>query len=197
MNNKKNYLIFFCHPNPVSLTSNIKDSLINLFIKNKINYKLIDLYNENFNPVLTSEDLKELKTTSKLNSVVKYQELITENRDLIFIFPLWWVHFPALLKGFVDKVFSFKFAYDVDQSGNIVKLLTKNTASFIVTMGNRIDSYKENGLYKSFKNVMNEGLFDFCGIKINNYFFIEGTTSLSYDKLKLQIDRIFKIDNWK
>jgi NAD(P)H dehydrogenase (quinone) len=40
----------------------------------------------------------------------KYQQLIKEATDIIFIFPVWWLRASAILEGFIDKTFTQKFA---------------------------------------------------------------------------------------
>lgn len=58
------------------------------------------------------------------DQVKEYQKKIKESSKLIFIFPVWWNDMPAILKGFIDKVFKLKFAYVDSPRG--VKGLLKN-----------------------------------------------------------------------
>jgi len=37
---------------------------------------------------------------------------------VVFQFPVRWFGFPAILKGWVDRIFTFKFAYGYKNSGN-------------------------------------------------------------------------------
>ncbi|TLQ04314.1 flavodoxin family protein [Pediococcus stilesii] len=110
------YLKSFNH----SVFSKIKTTLSNE--NKKVN--IIDLYEDNFNPIYSGEELKLFsmgKTTDPL--VTKYQKFLEESDELIFIFPIWWNDVPAIVKGFVDKVFKMNFAY-VDGNRGVVGLLT-------------------------------------------------------------------------
>jgi NAD(P)H dehydrogenase (quinone) len=65
------------------------------------------LYKEDYNPVLTAAEMKD--ETGK--ETLRYQQLLKEVTDIIFIFPVWWFRAPAILEGFIDKTFKPKFAY--------------------------------------------------------------------------------------
>ena len=41
-----------------------------------------------------------------------YRDLIIWADQLIFIFPIWWSGMPAILKGFIERVFAASFAYE-------------------------------------------------------------------------------------
>jgi len=49
--------------------------------------------------------------------MAKYRDLITWADHLIFIFPIWWSGMPAILKGFIDRVFAADFAYSYKKVG--------------------------------------------------------------------------------
>jgi NAD(P)H dehydrogenase (quinone) len=93
------------------------------------------------------------------------QEEILAADHLVWVYPNWWSTFPALLKGFIDRVFvpGFAFKYhDKDPSWD--KLLQGKTARLIVTMDTPKWYYwlinKNAG-----HNAMKIGVLEFCGIK--------------------------------
>lgn len=45
-------------------------------------------------------------------STARYREIITNSDLLVFIYPIWWSGMPAILKGFIDRVFMRGFAYE-------------------------------------------------------------------------------------
>jgi len=131
----KNFLIIYAHPNPESFNAAVKDKIITTLNASNIIYKVIDLYAENYNPVLS---LEELKGTASPETK-RYQSLITESTDIIFIFPVFWFRAPAILEGFLDKVFVPQFAYHFKQIigkyGIPVPLLKDKTVLTILTHG--------------------------------------------------------------
>lgn len=103
----KKFLLIYVHPDPKSFNNAIKEKITDTLESANSSYKVIDLYSENYNPVLS---LEELKGTASADTK-RYQELITDSTDIIFIFPVFWFRAPAILEGFLDKVFVPGFAY--------------------------------------------------------------------------------------
>jgi NAD(P)H dehydrogenase (quinone) len=104
---KKNFLIIYAHPNPESFNAAVKKKVTDTLQGAGVSYKVIDLYAEKYNPVLSAEELKE----NISHETKKYQQLITEATNIVFVFPVFWFRAPAILEGFLDKVFVPGFAY--------------------------------------------------------------------------------------
>ena len=98
-------------------------------------FTVIDLYKENYNPVLS---LSEIKGETSIETK-KYQQLIKEATDIIFIFPVWWFRAPAIMEGFIDKTFAPKFAYRfkpiIGKYGLPIPLLKEKKVLVFVTHG--------------------------------------------------------------
>lgn len=63
-------------------------------------------------------------------------DLVGAADHLVFVFPQWWGTYPAVLKGFIDRVFlsQFAFAYRPGSRSGWDKLLTGRTARVVMTM---------------------------------------------------------------
>ncbi len=99
------FLIIYCHPYEKSFNHTILESVkSNLAHKHK-SFKVIDLYQEQFNPIYDKEELRLFHTGKTHDPLVtKYLNYLREASAIIFITPLWWNSVPAMLKGFIDKV---------------------------------------------------------------------------------------------
>lgn len=72
-----------------------------------------DLYRMGFNPVLNAEELLPLGSSRSANlDVTTAQDAIRGADVLTLIYPLWWMSMPAMMKGFIDRVFARGFAYE-------------------------------------------------------------------------------------
>jgi NAD(P)H dehydrogenase (quinone) len=96
---------------------------------------LIDLYLENYNPVISLDEMNgNISDDSRI-----YQKLISESTHIIFIFPVFWFRAPAILEGFLDKVFVPGFAYHfkkiIGKYGIPVPLLKDKNVLAIFTHG--------------------------------------------------------------
>ncbi|MCD8131404.1 MAG: NAD(P)H-dependent oxidoreductase [Lachnospiraceae bacterium] len=83
-------------------------------------YKLIDLYADGFNPVMSKEELAVYSRGKFLDPLVaKYNRILDDTDRIIFIFPIWWYDMPAILRGFLDKVMLEGSAYTTGAAGLI------------------------------------------------------------------------------
>jgi NAD(P)H dehydrogenase (quinone) len=122
--------IIFAHPWHGSFNKAILDTVIRELERQRKDYRVIDLYKDGFNPVMQESDLAIYSKGQTLDPLVKkYQRMLDETDELIFIFPIWWFNIPAVLKGFFDKVMLKNFAYTETSIGLKGKLnhITKTT----------------------------------------------------------------------
>jgi putative NADPH-quinone reductase len=124
--------------------------------------KLVHLIDLKFNPILTFgyRKISELEP-----DLLKMQQEITAADHLVFVYPNWWSTLPALLKGFIDRVFVPTFAFKYRPNSPFWdKLLKGKTARLIVTMDTPQWYYwlinKNAG-----HNAMKVGILEFSGIK--------------------------------
>jgi len=72
-----------------------------------------DLYRMAFNPVLAAQELMPITADHAASSdVAKAQEDIHSADALALLYPLWWMSMPAMMKGYIDRVFARGFAYE-------------------------------------------------------------------------------------
>lgn len=74
---------------------------------------LIDLAADNFNPVMTREDLVAWRHAAVVDpQVLDYQQRVLDADHLVFAFPVWWEAMPAATKGFLDRVLTKGVMYE-------------------------------------------------------------------------------------
>ncbi|WP_053228507.1 NAD(P)H-dependent oxidoreductase [Spiroplasma taiwanense] len=99
-------VIVIANPKENSFNHAIADAIIEgLKIKNK-EFKIWDLNKMNFKPVLSSEEFEKFGYGSVCPDLQNFLNvLIKECDQIIFIYPLFYFDFPAILKGFFDRLF--------------------------------------------------------------------------------------------
>lgn len=156
-------LIIYAHPNRNSLNHAILESVIKGLKETGRNFEVIDLYAEKFNPVLVFDEVHKRRDLWKDPYTEKYRKQMEQANTLIFIYPIWWYGLPAILKGFIDRVFSSGFAFQYE--GMIPKgLLRKKSAWVIYTIDSPnfyIRWFRKNAEW----TVMRDAILKFCGIK--------------------------------
>ncbi|OME91487.1 MULTISPECIES: NAD(P)H-dependent oxidoreductase [Paenibacillus] len=94
----------------------------------------------------------------------KAQELISWADHLVFVYPNWWGGMPALLKGFIDRVFLPGFAFKYRRNSPLPEQLLKGkTARLIVTMDSPYIYYRFY-LGQPGHQMMKHSILKFCGV---------------------------------
>ncbi len=157
----KNILIINAHPDKESFCFALAESYKMGAYKAEADVKLVHLIDLKFNPILT---FGYRKISPLEPDLYKMQQDILWANHLVFVYPNWWATFPALLKGFIDRVFVPGFAFKYHEKGPFWdKLLKGKTARLIVTMDTPKWYYwliNRNAGH----NAMKIGVLKFCGI---------------------------------
>lgn len=159
-----NHLIILAHPNRESYCAAIAKRL-NQALPSSI---LRDLHNPLFPPVLSFDEMRGRVSDPELLSE---QEAVKRADHLIFIFPVWWYDRPAVLKGWFDRVFSYGFAYTVE-NGRGKGLLTDKEATVIATFGSTQEEIAQlhPGAAGWVTQALEIGTLRYCGFsKVENH----------------------------
>ncbi len=174
-----NHLIIYTHLNPQSFTKAVAEQVEKVANNKGHHTKIIDLYADKFNPILEFPDIQYSFMGGEAPSdVKKYQQDILWAEQITFVYPIWWEQMPAMLKGFIDRVFTHDFAYIYDENGHQGLLKGKHANLFINT-GNSSESLEKSGLHAAVKKVNEAGIFEFCGMTAKTTFF--GNITISSD----------------
>ena len=158
----KKILIINGHPEKESFCFALAESYKKGVELSGANCKLIHFADLNFGLNLSKgyRQITELEP-----DLLKMQQNILEATHLVFVYPTWWGTYPALLKGFIDRVFLPGYAFKYHKDDLFWdKLLKGKTARLIVTMDTpkwyNFLVYKNAG-----HNSMRKAVLEFCGIK--------------------------------
>lgn len=156
-----NTVIIYAHPNPISFNAALAEVVQEEMEKLGAQVRVKDLYGMDFNPCLGEEDFKAFRRGEIPPDVQAEQDDISWADHLVFIAPIWWINFPAILKGYFDRVFSVGFAYKVTSQG-FAGLLTKKKALVITTSGADQAQAEKFGMMEVMKTTV-AGIFSTCG----------------------------------
>ncbi|MFB5661343.1 NAD(P)H-dependent oxidoreductase [Alteribacillus sp. HJP-4] len=113
---------------------------------------------------LTKEEYEDSQIGRYPPAVVKEQEWISWADTVTLIFPLWWGSFPASGKAYLDRVLSYKFAYEM-KGEEPVPLIKGKKLAIIYTTGTPEGEFLNNGGKQRTEEVWREDIFAFCGFK--------------------------------
>ncbi len=104
-------LIIYASPNDAGHNSTFLEEVKNELKARNEPFKVIDLYKDNYNPILQPNELYTTGSKEIAPENIEYQKMITEAKSIVIIYPIWWQNMPAILKGFLDKVLTRDFAF--------------------------------------------------------------------------------------
>jgi len=183
-----NILIVYAHPNPESFNQAILRRVSAGFEANKQAIKVIDLYKEQFDPVLRFDESHPRRELHNSMEMAKYRDLVVWADHLVFIYPVWWYGLPAILKGFFDRVFVSGFAYATG-NGFPKGLLFKKTAWIISTIDSPIWFVKLFRLNAE-NRIIRSAILGYCGVRNIKIFMFTGTRSSSLASRQRWLDKL-------
>jgi len=175
-------LIVYAHPNPASLNHFFKQVVVETL--ENLNQEIVvrDLNEINFNPVLSLDDMNGQRMGHVAADVSKEQDFITWSDRIIFVYPIWWTGMPAIMKGYIDRVFSYGFAYRYDE-GIQKGLFTGKKAIIINSHGKSNEEYAENRMDKALALTSDKGIFNYCGFEIEEHFYFDKADRASCENI--------------
>ena len=98
-------LVLYAHPVPDSFSAALHQTVVSTLDSRGWEIDDCDLYAEGFNPVLTAEERRNYHDeTCNTGPVAEHVDRLRRAEALILVFPVWIYGFPAMLKGYFDRV---------------------------------------------------------------------------------------------
>ena len=98
-------LVIFAHPLGDSDAATLRDTVVAALEAGGHTVDLCNLYQEDFDPILSAQEWRDYENTSENTRAVSRQvERLRQAEGIIFVFPSWWYGMPAILKGYFDRV---------------------------------------------------------------------------------------------
>ena len=99
-------LVVFCHPDPESFGAAIFRTACDALRAAGHELRVIDLYAEGFDPVFTREERRTYlaDTAQNIAGVAHHVEALQWAEGWVAIYPTWFYGLPAMLKGWLDRV---------------------------------------------------------------------------------------------
>ncbi len=188
------HLIIYAHPNPQSLNGQIKQLVADCLSEGQNEVIIRDLYQMDFDPVLSLSEMAGQRKGEVTEEVRKEQEYIAWADAVTIIHPIWWTGMPAIMKGYIDRVFSYGFAYRYDH-GVQKGLLTGKQAIIINTHGKSHEEYNTIGMSEALALTSDKGIYTYCGLEIRKHFFLDKAdraAAESIERWKQEIRQVFE-----
>lgn len=159
-----NILVVLGHPNPHSFNHAIAKTAVEALTTAGHTVTFHDLYQEKFNPVLQAGEMQDLTDPQ----VRLYTEELANADGIVIVHPIWWGMPPAVINGWVDRVFRVGVAYRFQEIapgvGVPVGLLKAKKALVFNTSNTPVDQ-EANRCKDAMGNLWKVCVLDTVGVK--------------------------------
>ena len=203
-----NVLIVYAHPEPKSLNGSLKDHAVEQLTRAGHTIKVSDLYGDGWKSALDRADFPAWDPNSPLNLIAASEaafkggsqtlDVSEEQAKLLwadavlFHFPIWWFSMPAILKGWVERVYAYGFAYGVGEVSDTrygdrfgEGPFKGKRAMLVVTAGGQDVHYGERGINGPMEDVLfpiNHGILYYPGFDVLQPLVVYGSGRIDDDR---------------
>ncbi|MFB4162833.1 NAD(P)H-dependent oxidoreductase [Alteribacillus sp. JSM 102045] len=185
----KRFLIWFMHPDRESFNGTIVDAYTEELKKQGKEIEIRTIAEINLSPHLVRDEY-HASLEGRYPEVIKKEHEKMKWADVItFIFPLWWGSFPAAGKGFLDRVLSYGFAYELEGE-TPVPLMNGKKAAVIYTTGTPTEEFIEKGSKHCIEETWKEEIFSFCGFDCLPFLHFGDVVQAGDEKRKQMLEKV-------
>jgi NAD(P)H dehydrogenase (quinone) len=218
---KKTVLIVHAQPEPTSLTNHLVTVGVQTLKELGHEVLLSDLYAMKWKASFDADDFPSRTDPQRLAFIQESQhaygnglqtpDVETEQKKIfaadavILLFPLWWFGMPAILKGWIDRVYAYGFAYGYKDAGNAYRygdgMLTGKRAMLAVMCGGPEQDYSPRGINAPLDQLLfpiTHGSLFYPGMDVLPTFAVYGTGRISPQGVaeaetawRLRLERLF------
>jgi NAD(P)H dehydrogenase (quinone) len=158
------HLIVVAHPKPTSFTHALADAYGAELSAMGHEIVLRDLYAMRFDPVLHPPELN----AQGAQDAQAEQALLKGADATAFFYPLWWASMPAILKGYIDRVFAFGVAYDF-RGPMMHGLLTGKTNLLVTVSAAPRAMLQKTGTWDAIQAIQDSHIFHSVGLTLADH----------------------------
>ncbi|QIP57491.1 NAD(P)H-dependent oxidoreductase [Hafnia alvei] len=200
-------LLVYAHPEPKSLNGSLKNFTIQHLQNAGHEVQISDLYAMDWKAALDANDSKNrldetyfdasLDSQHAFKNGLQSDDIALEQSKLlwadtvIFQFPLWWFSMPAIMKGWVERVYAYGFAYGVGEHNDShwgdrygEGTLAGKRAMLMVTAGGWQPHYSARGINGPIDDILfpiHHGILHYPGFDVLPPFVIYHTSKVNPD----------------
>ena len=159
-------LIVIGHHDPHSLTHALAGQIAEGLASAGHRCEFADLASEGFDPRFSMADhAVHRRLAPAPDDVLREQARIERADALVLVYPIYWWSLPALLKGWVERVFSHGWAFEYE-GGTVIKKLRGMNVHLVGVAGADAGTFERHGYGDAMRVQIEHGIFDYCGANV-------------------------------
>lgn len=120
-------LVVYCHPYPDSLIGAARDRVLAGLAAAEHEVRVLDLYAEGFDPAFSAWEREHHHDSPDTKpAITAHVDALRWCERLVLVYPTWWSAQPAMLKGWIDRVWIDGVAWHLPPGANRIEPLLRN-----------------------------------------------------------------------
>ena len=200
-------LIVYAHHEPTSFNGAMLDVALQALVSQGHEVRISNLYEMRFDPVSDRRNFVTVADADRLDQQVEERLASAEAGfrpdvaaeiekllwcDLLILqFPIWWMNMPAIMKGWIDRVFALGIAYGGGRWFDRGRLSGKS-AMLAITVGGDRSVYSRDGMYGSIEiatHSINHAILGFSGFSVVEPFVVYGPGRMTDHERRGELER--------
>lgn len=169
------HAVVFAHPNPNSYTATMAKAYCDAAAAHGDTAVLHDLYAMGFDPVLKAGEIAWAKDFAPAADVVAERKTLADAEVFAFFYPIWLNAPPAILKGYLERVFGLGFGYRREGNSNTPLLKGRKMISF-TSSGAPTEWVIQSGAWDAMRALFDRHFASVCGLEVVDHIHFGGVT---------------------
>ncbi|HSP29909.1 MAG TPA: NAD(P)H-dependent oxidoreductase [Ilumatobacteraceae bacterium] len=124
-------LVVYCHPSAESFVAAVRDRVTAGLVAAGAEVRLTDLYADGFDPLFTAVEQANHLSPGPDPSIASYADDLQWCDTLVLVYPTWWSGQPAMLKGWIDRVWVNDVAWTLPDGANRLRPALRNVRRLV------------------------------------------------------------------
>jgi putative NADPH-quinone reductase len=125
-------LVVYAHPDPESFVGAARDRALAALATAGHDVRHTDLYAEGFEPAMSAEERRTHQDPGVAPELQRHADDLAWAEALVLVYPTWWSGQPAMLKGWIDRVWVAGVAWELPDGANVIRALLHDIRRIVV-----------------------------------------------------------------
>jgi NAD(P)H dehydrogenase (quinone) len=170
------HAVIVAHPDSASFNLAVAQAYCDAVRARGDDANLRDLYRLGFDPRLQAHELPRLEGFEAGEDVRAERAAITDADVFAFVYPLWFNAPPAMIKGYIERVFGMGFGYGPQHDGGNVPLLGGRRMITFSSSGAPMEWVRQEGAWAALRNLFDDHVAAVCGMTCLDHVHFGGVT---------------------
>lgn len=184
-------LVVYCHPSSESFVAELRNRVVAALTAGGAEVRLTDLYSDDFDPAFSADERANHLEPGTDPSIASYADDLQWCDTLVLVYPTWWSGQPAMLKGWMDRVWVSGVAWTLPDRANRLRPGLRNVRRLVAVTTHGSSKFINSVEGESGKRTLTRSLRTMCHpLARTTWLAMYGIDNASGDQRRAFLDRV-------